>query len=86
MEDVLICAALSVLVIAVFLLIYHKIFSITFDEDFTTATGTNAKAYNLILAVAIAVIIVLAINLVGTLLISALVIFPALSAMQVFPS
>ena len=84
--QVWLCVILSVLVIAVFILFYHKIFAVTFDEDFATATGTNAKTYNLILAVIIAVIIVLAINLVGTLLISALVIFPALSAMRVFKS
>ena len=84
--EVWLCAVLSVLVIAVFLLFYHKIFAVTFDEDFTTATGVNAKVYNLILAVVIAVVIVLAMNLVGALLISALVIFPALSAMRVFKS
>ena len=84
MMEVWLCVALSLFVIAVFLLFYHKIFSVTFDEDFATATGTNAKTYNLIFAVIIAVIIVLAINLVGTLLISALVIFPALSSMRIF--
>jgi len=84
--DVWLCIVLSVLVIAVFLLFYHKIFAVTFDEDFTKATGTRAGAYNLILAVVIAVIIVLAMNLVGSLLISALVIFPALSSMRVFKS
>jgi len=84
--DVYLCIVLSIFVTVVFLLFYHKIFSVTFDEDFTTATGTKAKTYNLILAVVIAVIIVLAINLVGTLLISALIIFPALSAMQVCKS
>jgi len=84
--DVWLCAGLSVLVIAVFLLFYHKIFAVTFDEDFSTATGVQAKVYNLILAVVIAVVIVLAMNLVGALLISALVIFPALSAMRVFKS
>jgi len=84
--EVWLCVALSALVITVFLLFYHKIFAVTFDEDFAAATGINAKAYNLLLAVIIAVIIVLAINLVGTLLISALVIFPALSAMRVFKS
>ncbi|MCL2108807.1 MAG: metal ABC transporter permease [Oscillospiraceae bacterium] len=84
MTDVWICAGLSVLVIAVFCLFYHKIFSVTFDQDFATATGTKAKTYNLILAIVIGVIIVLAINLVGTLLISALVIFPALTAMRLF--
>jgi len=84
--DVWISIVLSVLVIGVFLLFYHKIFSITFDEDFSTATGTNAKTYNLILAITIAIVISLAMNLVGALLISALVIFPALSAMRVFKS
>jgi len=84
--EVWLCAVLSVLVIAVFLLFYHKIFAVTFDEDFATATGNKAKLYNLILAVIIAVIIVLAMNLVGALLISALVIFPALSSMRVFKS
>ena len=80
------CAILSVLVVAVFLLFYHKIFAVTFDEDFATATGNPSRLYNLLLAVVIAVIIVLAMNLVGSLLISALVIFPALSAMRVFKS
>jgi zinc transport system permease protein len=84
--EVWLCVVLAVLVISVFLLFYHKIFSVTFDEDFATATGTNAKIYNVILAAIIAVIIVLALNLVGTLLITALVIFPALSAMRVFKS
>ena len=83
-SDVWTSVVLSALVIAVFAVFYHQIFSVTFDEDFATATGTKAKTYNLILAVTIAVIIVLAINLVGTLLISALVIFPALSAMRLF--
>jgi len=81
-----VCAGLSLLVIAVFLLLYHKIFAVTFDEDFATATGTKANTYNLLLAVVIAVIIVLAMNLVGALLVSALVVFPALSAMRLFKS
>jgi len=85
-SEVWVCAVLSVLVIAVFLLLYHKIFTVTFDEDFSTATGVRAGVYNLILAVIIAVVVVLAMNLVGALLISALVIFPALSAMRVFKS
>jgi zinc transport system permease protein len=86
MSDVWLSVALSVFVVAVFLLFYHQIFSVTFDEDFAEATGVKAKTYNLILAVIIAVVIVLAINLVGTLLISALIIFPALTAMRVFKS
>jgi len=82
--EVWLCVILSAIVVALFLLFYHQIFSITFDEDFATATGTRAKRYNLLIAVITAVIIVLAMNLVGSLLISALVIFPALSAMRVF--
>lgn len=84
--EVWLCAILSVVVIAVFLLFYHKIFAVTFDEDFSAATGIRAKLYNTIIAVIIAIVIVLAMNLVGALLISALVIFPALSAMRVFKS
>ena len=83
-SEVWLCAVLSVLVIAVFVLFYNKIFAVTFDESFANATGTKANLYNLFLAVIIAVIIVLAMNLVGSLLISALVIFPALSAMRLF--
>ena len=77
---------LSIVVVAIFILFYNKIFAVTFDENFAKATGTRANAYNLLIAVVIAVIIVLAMNLVGSLLISALVIFPALSAMRLFKS
>lgn len=84
--EVSLCIALSVLVAAAFVLFYNKIFCVTFDEAFAKATGTNADLYNLLIAIIIAVIIVLAMNLVGSLLISALVIFPALSAMRVFKS
>ena len=84
--EVWVCAVLSVFVVAVFLLFYHKIFAVTFDESFAAAAGTNVNAYNLLIAVITAVIIVLAMNLVGSLLISALIIFPALSAMRVFRS
>jgi len=84
--DVWLCVAISVLVIAVFLLLYHKIFAVTFDENFAQATGTKANFYNLIIAIVIALVIVLAMNLVGSLLISALVIFPALSSMRIFKS
>ena len=82
--DVWICIILSVLALSVFLLFYNKIFAVTFDENFARATGSGAKVYNLILAVSIAVIIVLAMNLVGSLLITALIIFPALSSMRHF--
>lgn len=82
--EVWLCAILSLVVIAIFILFYNKIFAVTFDENFALSVGTNANAYNLLIAIVIAVIIVLAMNLVGSLLISALVIFPALSAMRVF--
>ena len=85
-SEVWLCAGLSVVVVAVFLLYYNKIFAVTFDEDFAKAVGTKADLYNLLLAVIVAVVIVLAMNLVGSLLISALVIFPALSAMRMFKS
>lgn len=85
-SDVWICVALSVIVVTLFIVFYNKIFAVTFDENFAGATGIKANAYNLLIAVIIAVIIVLAMNLVGSLLISALVIFPALSAMRVFKS
>lgn len=84
--DVWLCAILSVVVVAVFVLFYNKIFAVTFDEAFARAAGTPVGVYNLLIAVVIAVIIVLAMNLVGSLLISALVIFPALSAMRVYRS
>jgi zinc transport system permease protein len=84
--EVWLSIGMSVTVIGIFILFYHKIFTVTFDEDFSTATGVKAKTYNLLLAIIIAVIIVLAMRLVGALLISALIIFPALSAMRVFKS
>lgn len=84
--EVWLSVGLSLLVVAVFILFYNKIFAVTFDEGFARATGLPAAAYNLLIAVIIAVIIVLAMNLVGSLLISALVIFPALSAMRLFKS
>ena len=84
--EVILCVILSITVICVFIAFYHKIFAVTFDENFAMAVGTNVGSYNLMIAVIIAVIIVLAMNLVGSLLISALVIFPALSAMRLFKS
>ena len=85
-SEVWLCVGLSLVVVAVFVLFYNKIFCITFDEAFARATGTRTNLYNLLIAVIIAVIIVLAMNLVGSLLISALVIFPAMCAMRVFKS
>lgn len=84
--EVWLCVGLSLAVIAAFIIFYNKIFAVTFDESFAQAVGTRASAYNLVIAIIIAVIIVLAMNLVGSLLISALLIFPALSAMRVFKS
>ena len=84
--EVWLCAVLSVVVVALFILFYNKIFAVTFDEDFGRAVGTNVEGYNLLIAAVVAVIIVLAMNLVGSLLISALIIFPALSAMRLFKS
>ncbi|MDR0889956.1 MAG: metal ABC transporter permease [Oscillospiraceae bacterium] len=86
LTEVWLCVGLSILVLVLFALFYHKIFAVTFDESFSQATGIRANAYNLLIAVVTAVIIVLAMNLVGSLLISALIIFPALSAMRVFKS
>ena len=82
--EVWLCIALSVIVVAVYLLFYNKIFAVSFDEDFSRVAGTKTDAMNLLIAVVTAVIIVLAMNLVGSLLISALVIFPALSSMRIF--
>ncbi|MCQ2504208.1 MAG: metal ABC transporter permease [Saccharofermentans sp.] len=84
--DVILCITVSIVVVALFIFFYNKIFAVTFDEDFARATGTRADVYNYLIAIIIAVIVVLAMNLVGSLLISALVVFPAMSAMRVFKS
>lgn len=80
------CLILSIATAIMFVLFYNKIFAVTFDENFARATGVKANLYNLIIAIITAVVIVLAMNLVGSLLISALIIFPALSAMRIFKS
>ena len=85
-KDVITCIIMSAIVVAVFFFFYTKIFAVTFDESFAKATGIRSDLYNLLIAVVIAVIIVFAMNFVGSLLISALLIFPALSAMRVFKS
>ena len=85
-SEVWLCAVLSIAVILAFVIFYNKIFAVTFDENFAQAIGTHASVYNFVIAIIIAVIIVLAMNLVGSLLISALVIFPALSSMRIFKS
>ena len=81
-SEVAICIVLSILVIVAYVVFYNKIFAVTFDETFADATGVSSKRYNLLIAVIIAVIIVLGMNLVGSLLISALIVFPALAAMR----
>lgn len=85
-SDVMFCAALAVVVILVFVIFYNRIFSVTFDESFAEGTGLNTELYNTVIAVVTAVIIVVAMRFVGSLLISALIVFPALSAMQLFKS
>lgn len=84
--DVWLCIIMSVIVISMFVIFYNKIFAVTFDETFAKATGTKADSYNLMIAVITAAIIVLAMKLVGSLLISALIIFPAISSMRIFKS
>ena len=81
--EVWLCIILSLIVIALFILFYNRIFAVTFDEEFAKASGVKASLYNLLIAVITAIIIVLAMNLVGSLLISALVIFPALASMRI---
>ena len=85
-SEVYLSVILSSVVVLLFLMFYHKIFAVTFDEAFARASGINVNACNFFIAVIVAVIIVLAMKLVGSLLVSALVIFPALSAMRVFKS
>ena len=80
--DVWLCVFMSILVIAIFTVFYHRIFAVTFDETFAQATGMKTNRYNLLIAIVTASVIVLAMKLVGSLLISALIIFPALSAMR----
>lgn len=85
-SEVWLCVGMSALVVALFFLFYNKIFAVIFNEAFAKAAGTQVELYNLLIAVVVAIVIVLAMNLVGSLLISALIIFPALSAMQLFRS
>lgn len=84
--DVALAVILSLGVIGIFIVLYHKIFAITFDKDFAVASGINAELYQLFISVIMAVIIVLSMNLVGSLLITALIIFPAVTAMNIFNS
>lgn len=85
-SEVKMCVVMSIGVVIFYILFYNRIFSVTFDENFTRAMGKNAEIYNLMIAIVTAIIIVLAMNLVGSLLVSALIVFPALSAMRVMHS
>ncbi len=85
-EDVVISVVLAAAVIAMFIFFYTKIFAITFDENFAKATGTNANMYNMLIALLTAVTIVVGMRLMGSMLISSLIIFPALCSMRVFKS
>lgn len=85
-SEVVMCIAASIIVVAFFVIFYNRIFSVIFDEDFTRSMGKNTGFYNMVIAVITAVIIVLAMNLVGSLLITALLVFPALSAMRIMKS
>ena len=82
--DVIVCATLAILLLFIFIFFYHKLFAVTFDESFASATGTRVRIYNTLLAAVTGVVIVLAMKMVGALLISALITFPALSSMRVF--
>ena len=84
--DVAVTVILAAVVIAVFIFFYTKIFAITFDESFAKATGTNADIYNMLIALLTAVTIVIGMRLMGSMLISSLIIFPALCSMRVFKS
>lgn len=84
--DVILCIVLSVSVVLFFVLFYYRIFAVTFDENFAAATGTKTSFYRILLSVIIAIVIVLSMQLVGSLLISALIVFPVLSAERVFRS
>lgn len=81
--DTVICVILSVVVIIVYILFYNRIFAVTFDEIFAKATGTMTSVYNMVLAVLTAVTVVLGMRMMGALLISSLIIFPAMISMQI---
>ncbi len=81
-SDVLLCVVFSAIILVMFVLFYNRIFAVTFDENFTRATGTNAGLYDMVIAVLTAVTIVLGMRMMGAMLISSLIIFPVLSALQ----
>lgn len=83
-DDVVICTAMSILVLLLFILCYNRMFAITFDENFARATGVKVDLYKTLLSVLTAIIIVIGMRIMGTLLISSLIIFPALTSMRIF--
>ncbi len=83
-SDLWICVVLSVVVLILFIFFYHKIFAVTFDESFARATGTKAGIYNMIIALLTALTIVIGMKMMGSLLISSLIIFPAITSMRIF--
>lgn len=85
-SDVTLSLVLCGVVLFLYIFFYNKIFSVTFDEGFSRATGTNSKAYNMIIALLTALTVVLGMQIMGTLLISSLIIFPGLTAMRIFKS
>ncbi|MEE0776415.1 MAG: metal ABC transporter permease [Bacillota bacterium] len=85
-QDVFLSVALSVIVFILFILFYHKIFAVTFDENFARATGTRSGVYNMLIALLTACTIVVGMRIMGTMLISSLIIFPALTSMRIFKS
>ena len=84
--DVVLAVVLCIAVLTLFILFYHKLFAVTFDENFSRATGLNVRRYNALLAILTALTIVLGMRMMGAMLISSLVIFPALTAMRLFKS
>ena len=85
-EDMYLSVVLSVIVLGMFVICYNKVFAVTFDESFAKATGVRVSAYNLLIAVLTAITIVLGMRMMGAMLISSLVIFPALTSMRIFKS
>lgn len=84
LNDVITCVILSAVVITIYIVFYNKIFAVTFDDIFTKSTGVKTDVYNALIAVVIAIVIVISMTLVGSLLVSALVVFPALCSMRLF--
>lgn len=85
-DDVIMCVILSIVVLIMFAFCYHRIFAVTFDESFSKATGVKVNLYNTLISIFTAVTVVLGIKMMGAMLISSLIIFPALTSMRVFKS